>query len=238
MLRKIRKTFWKIVRLTVFTFGIIFILMIILSFTRHPYMLMHYMGTANSEIVADPDYIVVMGAEGIPGAGSLLRCHYGASAAKAFPEAKIIIATPAHPNDFLNSDAWKMAEIIAMYGISSNRFVFEFHGTNTHTQACETKKLIANPTKTNILVVTAPDHMYRSILTFEKCGFANVDGWPAFGTAIEKDLLLTPEENKQEVIAPARNISLRYKMWTYLKIEINLMREWLAIGYYKLKGYI
>ncbi len=238
MLRKIGKTLWKSIQLIVATFGVVALIMIILSLTRHPYMLMHYMGTANSKIVATPDFIVVMGAEGIPGAGSLLRCYYGAAAAKAFPTAKVVIAMPAHPNDFLNSDAFEMAEIIAMYGINPGRFMFEYQGTNTYTQACETKKMLENFEKSNILIITAPDHMYRSILTFEKCGFENVDGWPAFGTAIENDLLLTPEENEQLVIASPRNISLRYKMWAYLKIEINLIREWLAIGYYKFKGYI
>jgi uncharacterized SAM-binding protein YcdF (DUF218 family) len=238
MLKKLWNILWKTIRGIVFTVGIIALLMIILSFTRHPYMLMHYMGTANSEIVEDPDFIVVMGAEGIPGAGSLLRCYYGAEAAKAFPEAKIIIAMPAHKNNFLDSDSWKMAEIISQYGIDKTRFMFEYNGTNTYTQACETKKLLQNFTQTNVLVVTAPDHMYRSILTFEKCGFSNVDGWPAFGTSLEKELLLTQEETRKKVLPPSRNINLRYKMWTYLKIEINLIREWLAIAYYKINGYI
>lgn len=236
----LRKT-WRFLcnsfKLMIFSLGFIFLAMIILSFTSQPYMAYHWLGTANSEIEAEPDFIVVMGADGMPGPGSLLRCNHAASAAKTFPEATIIIAMPANPEYFLESDPFKMYEIIKMYGIDPHRFRFESEGTNTVTQAREIEKILKPYDDPNILIVTSPDHMYRSILTFEKCGFSGVDGWPAFGAAIEDDLLLDDEE-KDEMIPVSRSIDLRYNMWTYLKLEIDVLREWIAIAYYKFKGYI
>lgn len=218
--------------------GIIFTVMVVLSFTHYPYDALHRLGTINSTIDTIPDVIVVMGADGMPGGKTLLRCTYGAMAAKAFPEAEIIIAMPAHPDHFLGSDPYQMFETIKMYGIDPYRFRFETTGTNTVTQAYAIKKILEGDTARNILIVTSPDHMYRSIRTFEKCGFLHVDGWPAFGAAIEDELLLTEDESEKDLVPLSRNISLRYNMWTYLKIEIDVFREWLAIAYYKFKGYI
>lgn len=238
VLKRVWKFMVKSLRLMIIALGIIFLVMIILSFTRHPYMAYHYLGTANSEIEADPDFIVVMGADGMPGQKSLLRCTYAAMAAKAFPKAKIIIAMPANPENFLGSDPHQMFEIIQMNGIAPQRFRFEYTGTNTITQACGIRQMLEGFQNRNLLIVSSPDHMYRSILTFEKCGFKSVDGWPAFGAAIEDNLLLNDEEKDSELIPLSRNISLRYNMWTYLKLEIDVFREWLAIAYYKFKGYI
>ena len=238
MLKNIWKFVAKTFRLLIFTLGVVFLVMIILSFTRHPYMAYHHLGTVNSKIEAEPDFIVVMGADGMPGQKTLLRCTFAAMAAKTFPEAEIIIAMPANPENFLGSDPHQMYKNIMMNGIAPGRFRFEYTGTNTVTQAWAIHEMLEDNPERNLLIVTSPDHMYRSILTFEKCGFRNVDGWPAFGAAIEDNLLLNEDEKESEMIPLSRNISLRYNMWTYLKQEIDVFREWLAIAYYKIKGYI
>jgi len=31
---------------------------------------------------------------------------------------------------------------------------------------------------------------------------------------------------------------MRYNMWNYLHLQIAILREFTALGYYKLKGYI
>lgn len=237
-LKKTGRFLIKGIRLFSIVMGIIFTVMIVLSFTHYPYDALHRLGTINSTIDTIPDVIVVMGADGMPGGKTLLRCTYGAMAAKTFPGAGIIIAMPAHPDHFLGSDPYQMFGTMNMYGIDPYRFRFETTGTNTVTQAIAIKKMLGEDTTRNILVVTSPDHMYRSIKTFEKCGFQHVDGWPAFGAAIENELLLTEDENDSELLALSRSISLRYNMWTYLKMEIDVFREWLAIAYYKFKGYI
>ena len=35
-----------------------------------------------------------------------------------------------------------------------------------------------------------------------------------------------------------RSLNIRYNMWSYLKYEITVMREWCAIAYYWIRGWI
>lgn len=220
------------------TLGLIFLAMIVLSFTGFPFKVHHYLGTAKSGTIENADYIIVMGAGGMPSPQGLMRCYYAAQAAKAFPKANVLITMPANPKQFLESDAFKMYESVAAYGVAPGRFLFEIHGTDTHSQACAIKAILKDELQKNLLVVTTPEHVYRSVLTFEKCGFDNVFGLPAFQGYTEDELLYTPEERQQTVKPVHRNLSLRYNMWNYLKLQIDVMREMLALGYYKLAGYI
>lgn len=225
-------------RIIFIVFGVVFVLLIGLSLTEQPFLISYYLATANSAIQADPDYIVMMGAGGMPGPKSLLRCYYTAQEAKKYPEAKIIVAMPAEPGKFLGSDPYEMYEEIVRHDISKSRFMFEVRGTNTRTQACNIFGMLHTMPHKNLLIITSPEHMYRSILTFEKCGFQNVDGVSSFGAALDNNLLLTPDEYESDQVSMSRNISLRYNMWNYLKVEIEIIREIIALAYYKVKGYI
>ncbi len=141
-------------------------------------------------------------------------------------------------DDFTHSDAYKMALEISKDNIDPARFLFETRGTNTHTQACEIFGMLHNSCEKRMLIVTSPEHMYRCILTFKNCGFAEVSGLPTFGAAFEDDLLLTEEERSKAIHSPDRSIDLRYNMWNYLKLQIGIMREGIALAWYKLRGYI
>jgi uncharacterized SAM-binding protein YcdF (DUF218 family) len=212
--------------------------MIILSFTDYPYNLYHWLGTHNSEITETPDYIIVMGAGGMPGPEGLMRCHFATKGAMKFEEAKIIITLPYEGENFKDSDTYLMFEEISSKGIDSSRFIFETEGTNTYFQAREIFQLLQNQTNKNLLIVTSPEHMYRCILTFEKCGFENVAGLSSFEHSYDENLLLTEDERSKKVQDINRNINLRYNMWNYLKYEIIILRELVAISWYKIKGYI
>ena len=238
VLKKWLSRFYKTLRVIVIFFGIVFILMIGLSLTEQPFWMSYYLGTANSAIQADPDYIVIMGAGGMPGPKGFMRCYFGAQAANRFPNAKLIIAMPAEPGKFLGSDPYEMYEEVSRYGIDDSRFIFEVCGTDTHSQAVEIFKILNEVPKRNLLIVTSPEHMYRCILTFEKCGFENVDGISSFSTPLDDNLLLTKEEFESENVTLARNVTMRYNMWNYLKLEIDIMREIIALAYYKFKGYV
>jgi len=230
--------FLKILRVIFIAFGIVFVSLIGLSLTEQPFWIVYHLGTSNSAIVSTPDYIVMMGAGGMPGPKSLLRCYYTAREAKIYAEAKILIAMPAEPGKFLGSDPYEMYEEIARCGIDKSRFIFEIKGTDTHSQACNIFAMLKTQPNNNLLIVTSPEHMYRSILTFEKCGFQNVDGVSSFGAALDNNLLLTPEEYEADEVPLSRNITMRYNMWNYLKVEVEIIREIIALGYYKYKGYL
>ncbi len=218
--------------------GAIALLMLVVSFTSLPFHAYHRLGTSGDDLQQAPDYIVVMGAGAMPGSAALMRCHYAALAAKSFPEAQIIITMPAAAGDFLNSTGYEMYQQMTLYGIAPDRFRFEKHGTNTHTQACGIRLMQGVADNGVLLIVTSPEHIYRSVHTFSKCGFTNVFGLPAFQAAFDPELLLNPDEREKTLTTPGRNVSLRYNMWNYLKLEIDVLREYVAIAYYKIKGYM
>ena len=92
----------------------------------------------------------------------------------------------------------------------------------------------------SILLVTSPEHLYRAVLCFKKVGFLKVDGLPAFEKDIETDLSFNSGllGGKRYVPDVGDNVILRYKFWNYLEYELELLREYVAICYYWLMGWI
>lgn len=223
--------------ITVFL-GTVALIMLILSFTSYPFRIYYWLGTHDARLETPPDYIVVMGAGGMPGPGGLMRSHFAAEAAMLFEEAAIIIALPADTGNLHNSDAYRMAIQMIRMGVDSTRFIYETIGTNTHSQACEIRRLLGENMQETLLIVSSPEHIRRCMLTFRKCGFENVAGLPTFEAAFSSDLLLTEEEREKESQTIARRVDIRYNMWNYLRMQIIILREFTALGYYKLKGYI
>ena len=83
--------------------------------------------------------------------------------------------------------------------------------------------------------------MRRSILSFEKIGFQNVSGVPAFDAIHDFELLFDDKElggRNQFLPEIGNNTQIRYQFWKHLQYEIIFMRELMALGYYNLKGWI
>ncbi len=238
-LKQVSRIILQIIKTIVFINGLIFSLMIVLSFTDLPYLWYHRLGTALQQPqLKSPDYIVLMGAGGMPGPQSLLRCSYAALVANKYPESQIIIALPADTNDFLQTDHQKMIDEIVMRGIEPNRIISETAGTNTFLQATHIMQIISDK-QAELLIITSPEHMYRSILTFRKIGFQQVNGIPAFEGTFDDQLLISEDQKDNRSYLNAENyLDLRYNMWNYLQYQIIVMRELTAISYYKLRGYI
>lgn len=86
-----------------------------------------------------------------------------------------------------------------------------------------------------VLIITSPEHMYRAVKSFQKAGFGEVGGEPAFGNDLsEQDI----EDDEEATDTRIKNSNLRYNMWSYLQYEIMVVREYLAIAYYYVKGWI
>jgi len=94
--------------------------------------------------------------------------------------------------------------------------------------------------KVAILIISSPEHMYRAVLAFRKVGFARVDGLPAFENAIESGLAFDDRllGGKSWMPGIGKNITLRYRFWTQMHYEQLIIREWVAIAYYWLNGWI
>lgn len=238
LLRHFTKLFYKCFRNLLLWFGGLFLVLLLLSFTDVPFKAFFWLGTHQTKLKHTPDYIVVMGAGGMPGPEGLIRCYYAAQAAKQFPEAKIIIALPTLRKWLPQSHTMAMYREMVLRGVDSTRFLFEIKGTNTRQQATNCLSLCSNPTHASVLIVTSPEHMYRSVATFRKAGFGAVGGSSSFESGFDPDLLTTDDERKQLLLEPNRSIALRYNMWNYLKLEILVIREFSALGYYYINGWI
>ncbi len=92
----------------------------------------------------------------------------------------------------------------------------------------------------SLLIVTSPEHLYRAMLTFKKAGFLKVDGVPAFEKTIEADLSFDSRKLGAKTWVPdvGRNITIRYQFWLHMEYELLVLREYFALAYYKLQGWI
>jgi uncharacterized SAM-binding protein YcdF (DUF218 family) len=222
-------------RRLVFSLGLFSLFLFILSFTDLPYNAYHWLGTTESGILAEPDVIVVLGGAGMPSPDGLIRTYYAAQLANTYPRARITIALPYTETDSLQQ-LNLMAHELIVRGVDSLRIGFEPLGFNTRTQALNIARSAAGALKhTKLLLVSSPEHVYRAVKTFRKAGFSQVMGFPAF------EQVPDAEKIKDKDTSPdlrVKSLSLRYNMWSYLHYEILVLREYTAIVYYKLKGWM
>jgi len=229
-LKKIIKSIFKKLVYCISAFSIVFV---ILSFTELPYWAYYGLAVTEDTLEEAPETIVIMGGDGMPSPSGLMRVYYGIERAKTYPNANIILALPY--NEFDSTYQLNlMAHEMVLKGIDTARIAFEPNGFNTRSQAEEIEKLIANKSAP-IMIVSSPEHMYRCLASFRKVGFKNVGGNPTFENPSDEEKLKDKTEKEKTRV---RNLSLRYNMWSYMQYEIIVMREYAAISYYKLKGWI
>lgn len=232
---------WKVFRMMLTGLGILFLLMLILSFTTLPFWGYYWLGTSQSKITGRPDYIVLLGGGGMPSESNLMRAYYVFRAASESTQSKIVISIPGDLTDPACT-ARLVAEELTSKGIDSLRIKFEALGTNTRSQALYLQQLNAEKlTDKSILLITSPEHMRRAVLVFKKAGFTNVSALPAFEKALESNLLFKDDDlggNKLPVPDIGNHTAVRYQFWNHLKYEILIAREMAALGYYKIRGWI
>ncbi len=238
-MKSFRNKFWlllkKIFRIVFFSLGIFSFILIIFSFTRVPYNVHTWLGTHGSESKFYPDEIVLLGGSGMPSESNLIRIYWTSVLSQKFSLAKILIV---HPKD--ESVIAEIRNQLLQNGIDSSKIEIEKRGTNTHDQAMNIGNDFPSFISKNILIVTSPENMLRSVKTFRKIGFHNVGGQAAFETAMFVDLGYDFRKNGGKIYVPdvSKNLALRYNFWNYLKLEITCLREFVALGYYKLNGWI
>lgn len=209
--------------------------MLVLSFTDIPYNAYHALGNPKNDTTEiAPKNIVLMGGDGMPAPNALIRLYYTAEVAKKFPNAKIIIAHPMNQNNNYKQLELMSRELV-LKGIDSSRIIFEPNGFNTRSQALEISRILKGEKKMELLIVTSPEHIFRTSKCFEKLGFYNVRGLPTFEKPSDEESLTDKKSKKKKKL---KNLAFRYNMWSYLNYEILILREYAAISYYWLKGWI
>ncbi len=217
----------------VFAFGVLMVLLLVLAFTRVPFDAHRWLGSAAGECVASAEVIVVLGGSGMPSGPELVRLYHAAELAQLWPGARVIVIHPGPPSA-LNA----MSDELRLRGVAEGRIDLLNQGNNTREQALVLEKLLLN--KLSIAVVTSPENMYRTVRTFRKAGFLGACGAPAWDHAMLHNFEYGHESVGGSAWMPdvSGDPDLRYTFWNYLKLEVVCLREYVAIGYYWLNGWI
>ncbi|MFT6026851.1 MAG: uncharacterized SAM-binding protein YcdF (DUF218 family) [Bacteroidia bacterium] len=213
--------------------GVFLLVMIALAFTDLPYLAYHKLGTSCESLKQKPTTIVVFGGSGMPSPDGLIRTFYAAEAANKYNNASVIIALPFGEDSLDTYQLDLMANELTIRGIDSARISYEPYGHNTHSQSVHIAEMLNGITDSPTLVITSPEHMYRAINALQTAGLENVGGLPSFEKPINARKL--KDRKNPDESAP---LSWRYNVWSYLKYELLVTREYCAITYYKLKGWI
>ncbi|MCC6689964.1 MAG: YdcF family protein [Bacteroidia bacterium] len=233
------KTLWptvkKVFKLLFLSLGLLFFILLVFSFTRLPYDIHFWLGTKGAKYKFTPDYIIFLGGSGMPSSSNLIRIYYVSALSEKYPLAKILIT---HPTD--TSVLALMRAELAERGVDSMRIEIEKKGTNTRAQAIKIAEDFPQLIPQNIVIVTSPENMLRTVKVFRKAGFINVGGQSAFENEMFIDLTYNHKKIGGKIFIPdvSSNLNLRYNFWNYLKLEISCLREFVAIGYYWLNGWI
>ncbi len=222
--------------------SVIFLLVIIFSFTTGPFWIYHWLGTSVSAYSFRPDYIIIMGGAGHPSESSLIRSWYAAGLWHKYPESAIIVTQPSaacvRPE---LSDAWGIRNDLVIRGVDSMAILIEIKGRNTRQEAMEVMALAPDAREKACLIITAPEHMRRSVLTFRKAGFKQVGGEPTFNKSGPVDLDYNDEQlggNTLPLPEVGGSVQLRYQFWNHLRYQVICYRELAGLLWYKVKGWI
>ena len=217
--------------------GIFFVITMILSFTTLPFWMYYDLSVSEHKLTNPPEYIVVMSGGGIPSESGLMRTYKTAEMAKLFPAAKVIVTMPGDTAD-TNASCYLMKKEIVLRGVNPDRIIFENVGTNTRSQAQETQKIINSDAPT--LIITSPEHIYRSVKCFNKLGMTNVSGEPAWAQEMEADFSFDDDKLGGNKAIPdiGNNLQVRSQFWNHLRFQTLVYREYFAIAFYKIKGWI
>lgn len=215
--------------------GVLALIMVALAFTSLPFHAHRHLGIAGGLHQGEADLVLVLGGSGMPSGPELLRLHYGAQVAAIHPRAEVVVV---HPEDTAVIGA--MVRELVLRGVDKARIGVVDQGTNTREQALRCVALRPGLRTQRVALVTAPENMYRSLLTFRKLGCTDIAGVPAFDNALFNDLATDRQRTGGRAYVPdlGRSMDFRYDLWNRLKLQITCLREYGAMAYYRLHGWI
>ena len=214
--------------------GVLFVLQVLIGLLGVPPCITKWMRAESRVLDVSPDVIVVLGGGGIPSETGLMRTYYGAALAGTFPEASVVVALPTDSDPELSSVGRMKRELI-MRGVAPERILMEYQGKNTYQQACEVYQLLGDTARdTAILVVTSPTHTRRALLCFHRAGFSAVGSSHVAEVFAETDMDAGFETSDYLGLGTG----VRYGFWSTLQYEVRLVREGLALLFYRMKGWV
>jgi len=204
--------------------AVLFLLQIALATPMLDGIVESWLKVAGTDAMESPEYIVILGGGGIPSDTGLLRTYYGAMHSISFPDASVIVALPADEAPETSS-VGRMKDELVMRGVPASSILMVTKGQNTHEQVERIREILGpDSIDDSVHIVTERSHLRRSILCFRKAGFSRVFGIGTHNTGAEADV--------------GTGTFLRYTLWTNLQLQIRVLREMVATGMYKLRGWI
>ena len=223
----------KLIKIIIFSLGILFFLMLVLAFTSAPFYLYFNLGqNPNKEAqITHPQRVIMFGGAGMPSEDNLMRLYHTAALAQHFDIPVVLV----HPKDSLCQT--EMTRLLRQDGV--NNIEYMTGGANTRSQCVELKEKYPQLANQPMLVVTSPEHVRRTVKCLNKVGFTNVIGKAAYPATVDFDLSLKKQKlGGNEAIPSVESIKMRYTFFNYLKLEITCLREYCALAYYRIKGWI
>ena len=153
-------------RRLVFVLGGIALVMVVLAATRLPFDAHRALGTAAGECDAPAELLVVLGGSGMPSAAELRRLYHAAEVAQAMPAAAVLVIHPGDP-----AVLQAMVAELQLRGVGAERIRSLNEGDNTRAQALAVRDYLG-ATRPSLVLVTAPENMYRSVRAFRAVGLA------------------------------------------------------------------
>jgi uncharacterized SAM-binding protein YcdF (DUF218 family) len=222
--------------------GSLLIVILMLAFSTRPYYTHHWLGTGIEANCSIPSAVLMLGGGGMPASSNLMRLYYTAKVNIEHPHCLVYLSHPGDSADRASS-LRLMADELILRGVPEERIRFLPEGKNTRSQALEVyEKLILSEGINCLVLVTSPAHMRRSILSFRKAGIENIIPVPAFENPFEGDLVYDENDvgGTRRLITPSNgeNLNLRYEFWTQMNYQLQCAREFTALTYYWILGWI
>ena len=233
--------FLKVLRISLITLGGFLLFILIFAFTTGPFWMYYWLGTSVSDYHFKPENIIIMGGSGMPSESALMRVYFAAKLANQYPESKVYITQPSGKGEkIIDTDAYHIQKELEIRGIDSLRIFLELTGKNTREEALNVLKINPHINEEHCVIVTAPEHMRRSILSFRKIGYRYLGGEPTFNFAGPVDLQYSDKSlGGRDVPLPevGESIQLRYQFWNHLRYQVICYRELVALCWYRIRGW-
>ena len=227
------KYLWKSIKILFFILGFVFAVMLVLAFTSAPFYMYYNLGKSpnQNDDLKTPQMVMMFGGAGMPSEDNLMRLYHTAALARHYDVPVLLI----HPKDSLCQA--EMTRLLHQGGV--DRVAYMTSGSNTRSQCMELKETHPQLIEKQLLVVTSPEHVKRTVKSLNKVGFSNVVGVAAYPATVDFDLSLKKQKlGGNNAVPSVESVKMRYTFFNYLKLEITCIREYLALGYYRIKGWI
>jgi len=236
----------RVLRGALMLIGGLVLLYIALLFTPLPWHLYKGLWAVPNPSDLPPTHILVMGGSGIPGESGLMRTFYAAEAARQNPNAAVWIAMPLDAADSPASRAY--LDEIQLRGIPTHRVRILEGGRNTREQALRLAARLAEDSDAAcVMIVTSPEHTRRTAAAIRNTCDISLTAFPAFPISLEDSLPWRAEElnipdtaTATQTVIPdfGASMYLRYNLWANLRYMNESFREYAALLYYRLQGWI